>query len=148
MGFCALATWFVSQSLLWHLMAHVTSSPMLLLEGTLCPKPGGGKTQPRHRCWSSVRNPSSGCSGPVCDMRAAVCWQWQEPALQGSFESRLCWRGFETFPAFSVSFSKHGAILGSQSCLSQQALSAETSRCAFLWCIFNKLKVGRRQAWP
>lgn len=37
LGFCVSVTQFVSQSLLWHLMACVTSNPVVLLQGTVCP---------------------------------------------------------------------------------------------------------------
>lgn len=78
--------------------------------------------------WASVRNLSCGSSRPICGRREVMCWQWQSH-LWGFCELAYAQRGFETLPAFevspafSISYSKHGAILGFQPCIPNKHLA-------------------------
>lgn len=101
----------------WPYDSHsVTSNPAVLSQGTPCPRLRGGKTWVCHR--------------PLIHGGESILWSWwPSPQQERSKElamaepPRRFWepvhtqRRFETFPAFSVSFFKHGAILGFQSCL-------------------------------
>lgn len=114
-GLCVSVTGFVPQSLLWYLRTCATSNPAVLSQGTLSPWPGGGKTWPRRRRWSHRKESVLGRRWTSLRQERSDVLAVIEPSPRWFWKLVHAQRGFETFPAFSVSFSKRGGILGFQS---------------------------------